>query len=210
MKILFVDTETTGLSPKKQDIIQIGAVVMENRTVIDEINIKCQPVQWDNINSYALKVNNSTVEQLKTYELPRDAWDKFHAFVTKHHTDEGYVFGGQNCKFDKTFLSTWWDNHSPAEEPEFDHYLNGKTLELMNITNSMKKYGFLDVKNVKLPTIVEALDIKVDGNLHDAVTDIKATINCTYKLLIRIKKMKAAGQAKKIVEMFDEWLEILG
>ena len=79
----------------------------------------------------------------------------------------------------------------------------------MDITKTLKKYGLLDVKNVKLETIVEALDIEVQGNLHDALTDIKATVNSIYKLLMKIKKLRADPNTPKVLVCFDKWLEIL-
>jgi DNA polymerase III alpha subunit (gram-positive type) len=210
MKLLFADTETTGLKPLECDVIQVGAVVMDNRKVLAEVDLKCQPVNWDAISPYALKVNNNTIESLKKLEDPKLAWKKFYTFINAHFNGEKYILGGQNIKFDRAFLNAWWDKHKDPDAPEFESYFEEDALELMHITKTMKKHGLLDVENVKLGTIVEALNIKVDGNLHDALTDIKATVNSTYKLLIQIKKLKAESKASIVVKQFDEWLQILG
>jgi DNA polymerase-3 subunit epsilon len=209
MKLLFADTETTGLSPKTQDVIQIGAVIMENKTIIEEINVKCQPIHWDTINSYALKVNNHTIEQLHTLDDPKETWKKFYDFVVKNFKDEKYTFGGQNTKFDWKFLKSFWETNKTQEAPDFDIFFETDHLDLMDISKSFKKYGLLDVPNVRLETIIEALDIKVIGDLHDALTDIKATINSIFKLLIKVKKMKYNEEHPTVVKQFGDWLKIL-
>ena len=45
MKILFIDTETTGFSEKTQDLWQLAGYVTEDRQVLDTFNFKCSFLQ---------------------------------------------------------------------------------------------------------------------------------------------------------------------
>lgn len=192
MKIIFIDTETTGLSSHKNDIIQIAGLVTEDRKILDEFNFKCQPVNWKTISKQALQVNNTTVEQLKTYELPQATFIHFLKVLEKHFDGEKFIIAGQNVKaFDWRFIVTFWENHKRYADPDFQYYFDNRlSLDLMDLSRPLKNHGFLDVPNVKLGTIVEALDVKVDGSLHDALADIKATQESFYGLVDKVKEIR--------------------
>jgi len=64
----------------------------------------------------------------------------------------------------------------------------------------MKTHGILEVENIKLGTIVEALNIQIDGNLHDALTDITVTYKSFYKLLKEYKKLHQTSPNHKIFQ----------
>ncbi len=191
MKIIFIDTETTGLNTTKNDIIQIAGVITENKEIVDEFNFKCQPVNWNTISSQALQVTNTTIEQLKTYEMPQATFIHIQNIFEKHLNNEKFIFAAQNKPFDWRFLVSFWDKHKRSADPSFDHYFDDRlSLDLLNLSRPLKKHGLLNVPNVKLETIVEALNIKVEGNLHDALTDIKATQQGFYGLVDKIKSIR--------------------
>lgn len=198
MKILFIDTETTGFSSKTQDMWQVAGYVTENRKVLDTFNFKCQPVNWNTISQGALDCQDPpmTREILKTYGTPRAAFLKFKAILDKYYDEsssEQFYIAGQNVKaFDWRFLVAFWDRHKLANEPSFQHYFNDTvSYDLLDLTRPLKKRGLLftpesidingkkipkrEVANVKLGTIIEALDVKIQGPLHDAMTDIEGT-----------------------------------
>jgi DNA polymerase III epsilon subunit-like protein len=187
MKIVFIDTETTGMNRTENDIIQIAGVVLENGKEIDSFDYKCQPVNWDKINSYALKVNNTTREQLKTYPTPKETFKRLLYFLRKHYdgNNEKLIMGGQNIKgFDWAFVLNFWNKHKDPTDPSFDNFFNDKILyDLMDLTKPLKNKNILKVENIKLGTIIEALDIPIEGNLHDALTDIIGTYKSFYKVV---------------------------
>lgn len=196
MKILFIDTETTGFSHKTQDLWQVAGYVTENRKVLDKFNIKCQPVNWHTISKGALECQTPpiTIEQLKSYQYPREALLEFKAVLDKHYDEsipEKFFIAGQNVKaFDWRFLVAFWNRHKIAGEPDFQHYFNNRvSFDLMDLTRPLKKKGLLEVENVKLGTIIEALDVKVQGPLHDALTDIDGTYKSFYIMINKWKKL---------------------
>lgn len=190
MKILFIDTETTGFSHKTQDMWQVAGFVTENQKVLDSFNIKCQPVNWHTISKGALECQEPpvTIEQLKNFQKPREAFLELKAVLDKHYDEsipQKFFIAGQNVKaFDWRFLNAFWNRHKIAGEPDFQHYFNNRvSYDLMDLTRPLKKKGILKVENVKLGTIIESLDVKVTGPLHDALTDIDGTYQSFYKMI---------------------------
>lgn len=203
MRIIFIDTETTGLNSQKHDIIQLAGLVVENGKVIDSFNYKCQPVNWKDISPQALQVNNTTFEQLRSYASPKDAFKQFHEVLNKYYNPrEKFLIAGQNVKkFDWRFVVSFWEKHKSPTDKDFQYFFdNRSSLDLMDLSKPMKVNGILEVENIKLGTIVEALNIKIEGNLHDALTDITVTYKSFYKLLADYKDLYHTNPNHKIFE----------
>lgn len=200
MKIIFIDTETTGLNSHKNDIIQIAGLVTEDKKILDEFNFKCQPVNWNTISKQALQINNTTLDDMKKYEMPQATFIHFLKVLEKHFNGEKFLIAGQNVKaFDWRFIVAFWENHKRYADPEFQFYFdNRKSLDLLDLSRPLKQTGILDVPNVKLGTIVEALNIKVDGELHDALADIKATQQGFYGLVTKVNSLRKSNPTHQL------------
>jgi len=184
MKIFFVDTETTGLSDVNNDIIQIAGAFWENGNIIDLFDFKCQPVNWNSITPMALQCNGFTIKQLKTFEEPKKTFRRLYDIMSANTTDdEKWRMGGQNAnKFDNRFINNWWNKHKdPSDKSFYDFVDLTGAVDLMDISKPLKTHGKLKVENVKLGTLTTALEVTIDGKLHDALTDIKATMECVWK-----------------------------
>lgn len=209
MKILFADTETTGLSSKQgmHEIVQVGGIITEGRTVLESVSVKSQPVNWDKISQQALDVTNLTVEKLKTYSKPVDAFNEFYAVIKKHITPGTKIkLAGQNIKFDIRFMELWWNTWKSHEIPTFDRVFDtSNPYELMDITKPLKSMGILVVDNVKLGTVASALMIKPHGDLHDAMTDIDLTYRTMFDLIDRINWLNNEDISKK----FEKFMNLI-
>ena len=209
MKILFVDTETTGLSNTDNDVIQIGLVLRVDTKIVDELDVKCQPVNWDKISSFALQVNNTTIDQLKTYPSPKDAWRKVYRFLYQHFHETTYIFGGQNTPFDWGFMKNWWDKHKDANAPTWESFFKINQLDLQSISKSFREHKLINVPNIKLGTILEALNVKPEGKLHNALTDIKCTDAALIEYVHRINKLKQNNPKHPVAVRFDRLLTLI-
>ena len=103
-KIFYFDTETTGLNPKRHDIIQLAYIVEIDGEVKEEGQFKLQPMNYDTIDRGALEVNKITIEQLKTYQQPKlvhgqivNLLDKY---VDKYNKLDKFIPTGYNVQFD--------------------------------------------------------------------------------------------------------------
>lgn len=195
MKILFIDTETTGFSSKTQDLWQLAGYVTQDKKILDTFNIKCHPINWHTISKGALECQEPpmTVDELRTYQHPRKAFVQFKEILDKHYdpkSKDKFFIAGQNVKsFDWRFINAFWNRHKEKSEPDFQYYCNNNVnYDLLDLTRPLKKKGLLKVENVKLGTIIESLDVKIDGPLHDAMADIEGTYKSFYKMIDIWKK----------------------
>ena len=65
MNLLYIDVETTGLSPRKHEIIELAACIEIDRVAQCQFVLYFRPEKWGNISPEALVVNGWTVERLK-------------------------------------------------------------------------------------------------------------------------------------------------
>lgn len=189
MKILWIDEETTGLDAVKHDIITLSAMIEIDEVVKRGINLKIQPVNWDNIDDEALKINGITREDMKTFDPPEVAHRKLKEFLKRHvnpyDSTDKYQPAGYNVGFDMNFLAQFWIKMG---DPYFGSWVDYHKLDVASLVQILHLKGALDLENYKLVTVAKYLDIPL--NAHDAREDIIATRKVCYKLLdmIEVKK----------------------
>jgi DNA polymerase III epsilon subunit family exonuclease len=159
------DTETTGLNPKKDRILEIGAVLFrkDDYKVTKEVStFQCFIKQTSPIPADATKINGITDEMVADGESEYDALDKFFEFVGPRDL---YAY---NSKFDEDFL-----NHAstrcgyskaPIIKDSFD------ICEYIRETWEIKP-------NYRLTTVAKQLGINVAG-AHRAVGDSVLAMQC--------------------------------
>jgi len=178
-KYLFVDTETTGLDPKINDVHQIAGQIVIDGVIVEEFNYQFQPHSWDNVQEEALAVSGLTVDDLKKRTMTsKKAYTEFNMllcrFVDKYDKKDKFVIGGYNCNFDAGFINEWYAKHGNKYFFGLCHggaYLDGLLLALMY---EIKCGKVIFEPNRKLGTVAEHLGIELD-NAHDALADIRAT-----------------------------------
>jgi len=76
MKILWLDTETTGLNPSENCIIEMAGMIILDKVCVEQFYYRCAPDPSYNkyISPEALKVNGHTLEEIRTWP------DRFTAF----------------------------------------------------------------------------------------------------------------------------------
>jgi len=74
-----IDTETTGLSPKKNEIIEIGAVKFRNWEVSEKYDVLIKPKSY--IPSFITSLTGISNEMVKSSPYFEDILDEFMAFV---------------------------------------------------------------------------------------------------------------------------------
>jgi DNA polymerase-3 subunit epsilon len=175
MKVIYFDTETTGTNPNKNEIIQFAAIVEIDGVVVDEINVRCQPTNWDAVSEEALQVTGLTLETLKTYPTPAQAAMDIEWFFDKHidkfNKADKFYPAGHNVSFDIDFLQAFWRKH--ISKYGIGSYVNWRNLDTRVLANFLIYGGHLDVIDTKLGTLCNHFGIELDA--HDALNDIRAT-----------------------------------
>ncbi len=149
------DLETTGLNPKNDDIIEIGAVKISNRKFVDSFSTL---VHTDKkLSQKIIELTSITDDMLKGQAETDEALKAFMEFA------KDSVLVAHNAKFDISFL------REKARINGIENY-DPSTLDTLELSKALIK----DVKNHKLSTLTKKLGINLI-NHHRAVDDANAT-----------------------------------
>ena len=157
------DVETTGLSIRSGDrVIEIGAVAIEGRTVVDEFHSLVHVDQP--INPFAQAAHGITREMLKGQPRADEVIPRFHKFIEKS------LLVAHNASFDVRFMHN-----------EFS--LLG--LDLKNVCFCTLKLGrsmFPDLESHDLATLYKQFYKSPPKVMHRALEDARATARIWMKL----------------------------
>lgn len=184
-KILWLDTETTGLNPKKHGLREIGYILVVDGQVVKKDVLQIDPRTYKNkiveIDNQALELSNVTIEDFDNFDDSAYAFDKFSTlleYVDKEDKNDYFTLARFNVKFDNDFLREWfYDNDAGAEFKNYFHY---KVIDVFPLVITLKHLGLIDTENDKLKTVCEYFNIPIDA--HNALSDIEATKNL-YELI---------------------------
>ena len=98
-----IDTETTGLDPTKNQVLEVGIIICDDDLkIVDFDNFLVRHEEYT-VSPKAMEING--IDLVKHNESADDAnvaCDKIIAFLEKNRVEgERYIFAGQNCSFDK-------------------------------------------------------------------------------------------------------------
>lgn len=156
------DLETTGFSEQNDQIIEIGAVKLQDGKILDRFSSFLNPCM--RLPLKIIELTSITDVMLQDAPMPQIALREFAEFC------EGSILVGHNATgFDMKFLLTHAERH-------------GLTFPATHLdTLTMSRALLRDMENHKLNTLVEALDIPL-LNHHRAVDDAEATAHLFLKL----------------------------
>lgn len=158
-----LDLETTGFSPYHDKIIQFSALKVSGGTIIDQYDEYINPeTEISDFITNLTGIDNSTVQNARTFE---EAARDIRSFIGDS------IIVGHNINFDINFL---YDNFYKVFGTPFDNdYID---------TCRLSRAIIDDVYNYKLSTIAERLNVKFEGDAHNALNDVKVTQQI-YELL---------------------------
>lgn len=150
--IIIVDLETTGLSPEKHEIIEIGAV---NVTTGETFECKVHPLHISTADSKALEINGYKHEDWADAFLLPNALKLLNQFIGAGKP----YFMAYNASFDWSFLQSAYA-HTGISDPFHYHHLDLMTLAWF----MLPKQTSLSLKNVCL-----TLEIDSENVIHRAL-----------------------------------------
>ena len=177
-KLAFVDTETTGLSPEKHEIIQIGCVVVEQNlgmdgkqvyTIIDEFELKLKPEHIETAEKTALRINGYDEADWALAYTQKEGMQLF------SNKTKDAIMVGHNLPFDygfiaKAFAVTGVENKM--------HYHKLDTISIA-FAKSKKRD---DIDRFSLYSLAKIFGIE-NKNAHTALSDARATFELFKKLM---------------------------
>ncbi len=187
-KILWLDTETTGVDPKKDRIIEIGIIYQDLKTgKTDEFSqyIKLDSYP-DNFNeTEAIKVNGLTKEFLEKngitekgayYDLMRFLNER----LNRYEPSDKCILAGYNVNFDDDFARELFERYG---NKYYGSYISFLKIDVVTLIAQCNLLGIIPkLENYKLTTILNYFKIKIEA--HKAIKDIRAT-KILYELLLK-------------------------
>ena len=184
-----IDTETTGLHPGKNDIIEIAIVPLgEDLKVLQQVpifHLFMQPGHPENISPEAMKVNKIDLAKLAIEGVDpftgADLLDRWFANI-------GLVPGkkicplGQNWPFDGAFIKSWIGPEN--FEAIFSHRFRELTSAIL-FCNDRDYFAHRRIRfpQVNLGAVAKELDVK-HARAHTALDDALVLAEC-YRRMMR-------------------------
>ncbi len=159
-----VDTETTGLSPSWDALIEIGGVKYQKGMEVGRFQSLIQPPSGPEIDPFITAFTGITPEMLKEAPGTEEVLSRFADFL------EDNIIVGYNAGFDINFL---YDNflrflHKP---------LTNDYIDAMRMARKL----YPERKHHRLVDMVDMFGIKHD-HAHRAISDVYATQECFQQL----------------------------
>lgn len=173
---IIVDIETTGLDPLQNEIIEIGALKVENKEIKDVFNSLIKPSSI--ISPQIEKLTGINQEMLEDHPKISKIIPKFLSFIQDH------PLVAHNADFDIPFLK---------------HHLNKKIENQLICTLKLSRFLLPNLTNHKLHTVAGYFGINA-LNQHRALGDVETTYNIWIKMmpLLREKGIFSKEDIKKI------------
>lgn len=162
-----IDIETTGLHSGKDEIIEIGAIKVENINSMEHKTFQSFIKPKKDIPYNITELTGITNSMVANADNVDDVLKAFNEFI------EDYPLIGHNIDFDIKFLN----NKMKKANIKFE---NKKLID----TLPLSRKAFKNLENHKLTTLIDFLGIKVSDN-HRALEDAKATL-FVYSTSIRV------------------------
>ena len=176
------DVETTGLSAFTERIVELGAVVFENGTIVNQFSTLVNPGRP--IPAAASQVNHITNDMLRSAPVENQVYPSFVNFLGD--TLQGNtIICAHNAKFDMDFLSETLKRLG----------YNGNIRYVDTLALSRK---YLKLDNYKQDTVAASYGI-VNQNAHRAVTDAEVCGKILWELLKEQEK-EVEKQEKKVAQ----------
>ena len=163
---VIVDLETTGLSPQKNEIIEIGAIKVKDGEVVDTMDIFIKPKTP--VSGFITRLTGITNEMLESGCDILDGMSKFSEF------SEGYTLVAHNARFDMGFLNS---NMNSC----FNKNLDNKCLDTLKLSKELIK----DLPSYKLESLANFFYVDYTG-AHRALKDCEITLD-VYNNLAKIQ-----------------------
>ena len=179
VKLIVIDTETGGISPRRDALLEIGAVITDTNTFEESetFRVLINPSSQLMVNDSALKVNGLTRDKLKEGVSEKEAIGNLVKLINKY-SYRGYwpIIVGWNIHFDLAFLK-WAFKRS-------NYKWEGKDYKAMDIRALWVYYNLVNKGVASYGGITHAYNELLGGKIpHTALEDAKATLDMMRKFV---------------------------
>ncbi len=168
-EIVVYDTETTGLNPKKDEILSIGAVKIKGNKILTSKKFELFVKPSQEISQESIKIHYIRNIDLQNGNNPQEALEKFLHFIG-NRTLVGYYL-----EFDIKMINKYL-------QPFLGIKLPNKQIEVSQIYYRKKRRSVPQGRiDLRFDSIMNDLDLPIFGK-HDALSDAIMTAMMYIKL----------------------------
>ncbi len=177
-KVIWIDTETTGLDYNIHGLREVGFIV-EIDGIERERGLLCiNTMTYRNekyISKYVKEEMRVSEELLAKYENSQAQNVAFENILYKYIDARDYkdkfIVAGFNVDFDIGFIKDWFDDLKLSLN--YKAIFGYQTLDVLALVRHFKYLGIFETENNKLETLCKYFEIEIDA--HEALSDISAT-----------------------------------
>ena len=189
MKLLFLDTETTGVK-EDSGVIQISGIIEIDGKIVEEFDFRLRPMKGDMFYPESIKAHGYSYEKIKQFPDPEPVFIELkkilEKYVDRYNKNDKFHLVGQNVGFDFDVLDRFFKKNGEKYLFSFIHY---HKIDLVACTAIMKLAGKLPfLENMQLETVCKFLGI--NANFHDSKEDIHATRKVFYRYIESLSKIE--------------------
>ena len=163
-----LDTETTGLKEKYQEIVELSIIRCSDRTQLSRV-IRAQFPQ--NASFDALRITGKTMEDLAYGISQAELVHDINEFLSKDGLEpESRCIVCHNTPFDRKFVHAHWDGVR-------DSFPADLWLDTIPLSKRLFEMRGQDKPSMKLGNLVDRLGLKKYAAMHSAKIDTRATYN---------------------------------
>ena len=168
-EVVVYDTETTGLNPKKDEILSIGAVKIKGNKILTSQKFEIFVKPSKEISEESIKIHQIRNIDLQNGFLPNEAIDKFLHFIGSRPLIGYYL--EFDVKMINKYLKPYLGITLPNEQIEVSGIYHDKKIKLI-------PDGIIDLR---FDSIMNDLGLPIFGK-HDAINDAIMTAMIYVKL----------------------------
>jgi DNA polymerase III alpha subunit (gram-positive type) len=174
MKILFFDTETTGLDSKVHGIHQLAGEVVFNDEVIETFDYRIKPFKGCKIDPKALEISRTSRSDLSKYQPEEDALFDFQGTINNciapHLNDRIFLAGWRVPEFDNKFLQALFERHNAMAD--FKSFFWSNPIDVKTLATQYLIDKRTEMESFSLVSVAKYMGIEVDeSKLHSAAYD---------------------------------------
>lgn len=182
MKKVFLDLETTGVTPGKHGVIEIGAIIEANGEE-KRFAHRVKPFSTDEIDDSALEIQGVSRESIQAFPEPPEVYLRFIRFldmiVNKYDRKDKAFLIGYNVTFDQSHLRAWFEKNG---NQYFGSYFWFPAIDVAILAAHYLGEKRDELPDFKLGTVCRHFGIDLE-NAHTAAADIEATRELYYRLI---------------------------
>jgi DNA polymerase III subunit epsilon len=182
-RLVVFDMEMGGLDPCKHSLLSLGAVIWQDRQIIDSFEVFVREVEIV-AEPAAMEVNKIDLQWLQVHGCrPAEAVRRFHDFLATHFGDlpgrEKIILAGHNLHVDLGFLRRLYGFAGLSHEQYFSH----RVLDTASVLRFLHLAGRLPVASAGFGDALTHFGIEPGLSVrHTALGDAMLTAHLLNKL----------------------------